>query len=121
MIKSGEFSLALQEGSRGYYAFVRLEVLIERQGSGVVLEFAVPSEWRAGVEFGVRYAFERILDPAERGRVLIRVTEIRGHAVDTTEVVAAYAAAFALWRAFGREPARLPSLDAAAGIFQFPK
>jgi hypothetical protein len=58
---------------------------------------------------GARYALERLHGPSPRVRVVI--TEIIDRLVDTGPGDVKFAAAHAVWRAMGREPAELPHID----------
>jgi hypothetical protein len=51
----------------------------------------------------------------------VRVLHIGGHAVDTTNVVIAFVAAQATYKALGVEPTKKPEFDANTGNFTFPK
>jgi hypothetical protein len=58
---------------------------------------------------GAWYALERLPGPSPRVRVV--VTEIVDRLADTGPGAVKFAAAHAVWRALGREPAQLPHID----------
>ena len=123
MKTDGKFRLATQHGNWAYFGNIELQVELLSHGTGV--EIVIPVEvwqWRTGISFGITYAYEKCTQLG-RPRCAIRVDVIRadGHAVDTTELVMAFVSAHALWEALNEKPIRLPSLDAAEGIFTFPK
>ena len=104
----GMYRLAVQHGKWGYFGVVRLEVDLDSTFNGVRVEFVdAVTEWRAGVQFGIAYAYEKTAE-ARRGAsgANVKVLEVRGHPVDTTEAVAAFVAANAFFVSVG---ARLPS------------
>jgi hypothetical protein len=124
METSGTHKLAAQHDNYGYFAEVSVNVMLERGDAGLRVEFSegTGSAWRAGASFGLAYAFEKSPMAEVRGkRVVVRVTSIRGHAVDTTEVLIAYASAKAFWQAVGVSPPQEPVLDQAGGSVVFPK
>lgn len=123
MERAGNYDLAIQRGDWGYFASVTLSVGLEAADEGLVVEFETAGDaWRAGAQFGVAYAYEKSVDQiGQRQRVRVRVTEIRGHIIDTTEICVAYAAAHAFWKALDLTPLQQPSGDFDAGLFVFPK
>ena len=117
--KQGSHILAGREGTHGYYASVILEVEPDAQHGGVSVAFAQGVDrYLAGLTFGVTYAYEK---SGMKDGARVRVLELRGHVVDTTEMVVAFAAAYAMWDALGVVPAREPELDAKTGLFSFAK
>jgi hypothetical protein len=123
MKSRGDFRVATQHGNWGYFGAVELEAEILSSGTGV--EVVIPpeiAEWRAGIRFGIAYAYEKCAGlGSPRNAVRVAVIRAEGHAVDTTELVMAFVSAHALWRALNETPVRTPSLNAAEGIFAFPK
>jgi hypothetical protein len=115
--------LVVQVGSRGYYGKITVELVATDDGSDVTVEFApnVGTLWRPGAAFGIHYVLDRV---AKRkffpngGKV--RVTSITGHAVDTTNLVIAFVAARALYKALGIQPTKPPQFDEQTGVFGFP-
>ena len=80
------------------------------------------AEWRIGAHFGIDYVLERI--PRRKlfpKGATIHVESIQGHAVDTTNVVIAYAAANALLHALDLEVSetKVPNFDKEHGLFVF--
>jgi hypothetical protein len=120
----GEDKLAAQIGPKGYFGKVTVEAE-QVDGDGEVTVDFDPTNakrWRSGASFGVEYVLEHItkrkLFP-KGGRV--RVVYIEGHEVDTNNVVIAFVAAHALYKALGVEPAKRPAFDENTGVFSFPK
>ena len=120
----GEFRIADQIGSKGYYGQVTLETETTEVGGDVAISFDPPStsRWMNGARFGIDYVLDHI--PKRKyfpsgGKV--HVLCIEGHEVDTNNVVIAYVAARALCRALGVELTKQPTFDAASGTFNFPK
>jgi hypothetical protein len=123
MKSHGKFRLATQQNNWGYFGTVELEAEVLSSGTGV--EVAIPLEiaqWRAGISFGIAYAYEKCARLGSPPRA-VRVVVIRGdgHAVDTTELVMAFVSANALWEALNETPVRRPNLNPADGLFVFPK
>ena len=119
----GEYAAAVQRGQKGYYAVVRLEVHLVSffQGSRVTLVDSGAAPWRAAIEFGVGYAYERTQRAGPRTQgAEVRVLEIRSNPVDTTELLVALASANAFCRAIRREPPPALRLDPATGEVTFP-
>ena len=116
----GKARVAQASGGYGYFAEVELEV--ELGGQGLRLDFGPgATEWQEGARFGVAYALEHKGQSREDRRgARVRVLQIRGHAIDTTSMVVAYAAMLALWDALGESPARAPRIEGATGIFSIP-
>jgi hypothetical protein len=120
----GEFKLVKQIGPRGFFGGVALNVEPCDNDGEVSIEFdeQCPREWRAGATFGVEYVLENIarhkLFPSG---VRVHVNVIKGHAVDTTNVVIAYVSAMALISAIGIEPYKRPDFNQETGSFIFPK
>jgi hypothetical protein len=124
MRQTGTYRLAAQHGNFGYFAEVSINVTMEPGEAGLRVEFAddTAESWRSGARFGIAYTFEK--SPMLRGRgnrVVARVTGIRGHPVDTTEVLVAYVSAAAFWQAVGITPSETPIFDHTAATVTFPK
>lgn len=120
----GEDKLAVQVGRRGFFGKVAVEVEPFERDGDVIVDFdpSVDKEWKSGATFGIEYALEHIATKTylpKGGR--IRVLSIGGHAVDTTNVVIAFVAANALYKALGVLPAKRPEFDRNTGAFTFPK
>jgi hypothetical protein len=85
----GAYELAVQHEQTGYYAVVRLEVKLVSFFQGARVTFVDPATlWKAAVEFGVGYAYERThrAGPKTLGAE-VRVREIGWQPVDTTELL----------------------------------
>ncbi len=120
----GEDKFAVQIGPRGYFGKVAVEAAPEDRGGEVTVDFdpSVPDEWKSGASFGIGYVLEHITTQTlfpNGGRV--RVLSIGGHSVDTTNVVIAFVAANALYKALGMQPTKKPEFDRNTGSFTFPK
>lgn len=115
--------IALQCGARAYYAEVALEVTEgHSQNPPVSVEFAcTESRWLAGAHFGIAYAYEKTTHGARRPPLVIRIVELHGHEVDTTEAVVACACAHAFFDAIGAEPLARPNVKPDTGEITFPK
>ncbi|MSU79630.1 MAG: hypothetical protein EXS16_16265 [Gemmataceae bacterium] len=116
--------LAVQVGSKGYFGKVSLEAEAEDRGGNVTVDFdpSISGEWRTGASFGIDYALDHVTRRSlfpKGGRV--RVLSIGGHAVDTTNVVIAFVAANAIYKALGVQPIKRPEFDKNTGVFSFPK
>jgi hypothetical protein len=119
----GSHEIAVQSGKWGYYAVVRLEIELEAGSRAVRIDFGpVGPDWRAGVQFGIAYAYEKTL-AAQRPApgAVVTVTEVKGHPVDTKEAVVALAAALAFCKAVGAAPPPGLRLQESAGEIVFPK
>lgn len=120
----GEFKIADQVGPKGYFGKVTLEAEATENQGAITVNFdeTNAADWQSGAAFGIEYVLEHI---AKRelfpngGRV--RVSSIKGHAVDTNNVVIAYVSAMALLKALGVEPSKRPDFNKESGVFVFPK
>src|SRR5260370_37935904 len=98
-MKRGEFSLATQVGSKGYFGKVALEVEHEDPSGTGKVEFDQPGaqNWQSGARFGIDHVLENIPKKTvfpKGGKIIVH--SIQGHPVDTNNVVIAYVAAYAL-------------------------
>jgi hypothetical protein len=110
----GEYTLAAQVGSKGYYGKVALEIEPEEPSGTVTVEFdeAGVQKWRSGARFGIDYVLEHI--PSKKvfpKGARITVHAIQGHEVDTNNVVIAFATANALLSALDIPFPRKPEMD----------
>lgn len=124
MEHQGKYTLAVQQGNFGYYAEVAIVVTVESGLPGLVVDVSEPvdSVWDAGARFGVAYAFEKAPMHGVRNKAVhVTIKRIRGHVVDTTAVVVAYASARAFWDALQLAPPRDITLDSATGTVSFLK
>ena len=113
--------LSVQHGKWGYFGIVQLDVDLNPNIRGVHIEFAVADpEWRAGVEFGITYAHEKVIGNQPPG-ANVRVLEARGHIVDSSQVLMAFVAANAFCKAIDVAPPPGLRLDEETGKFIFPK
>ena len=120
---NGKFQLAAQHGKRGYFGSIEIEVLADSTLRGIAVEFACQEiEWRTGVLFGLTYAYNKTIGmgPNSIGAT-VKVLELQGHAVDTTEIVMAFVSARAFFSAVDAPIPEGLALDRAAGSFVFPK
>lgn len=120
---TGSYSLTQQVGSKGYFA--KMSVAVESTDSiACEVEFseAALCEWTAGAAFGITHAWEIYLlsNPPKKG-LKVKVLEIEGHFIDTTNLVVAYAGAMAVWAALGWHPTKPLSFDPKTGFFGFWK
>lgn len=120
----GDDKLATQIGAKGYFGQVTVEAEPLDGNGEVIVDFesATSERWRTGALFGIHYVLDHVakrkLFP-KGGRV--RVLQIGGHDVDTNNVVIAFVAAQALYKALGVQPTIRPEFDATSGTFSFPK
>jgi hypothetical protein len=119
----GRHEIRLQQGGFGYFARVGVEVEWTVSPPELAIELAVnPESWEPGLRFGIAYAFEHTVQGVLPLQGLsVRVTEFGGYAVDTKQIVVAFAAMNAVWNALDYPPTRAPQLDAQTGLFTFPK
>lgn len=117
----GEYKLAVQSGSKGYYGIVALHVEPDTDSGKLQVEFdpKLAQDWQVGARFGIEYVMERIPSRFPNG-VRIKVDLIRGQPVDTNNVVIAYVSAHALLAALELENVRKPDLDPVKSLFLFP-
>ena len=124
-MQRGEFRIAKQSGSRGYFGRVALDVELDETSGGVQVSFdnTRANRWQNGARFGIEYALEHI--PKRKyfpKGATVHVGCIEGHEVDTDNALIAYLAANALFQALGiDEPRKRPNLDEAQGFVVFPK
>ena len=120
----GEDRLATQVGQLGYFGKVTVEAEPEDRNGEVTVDFdpSIPKDWQSGASFGIEYVLDHIVTRTHfpnGGRV--RVLHIGGHVVDTNNVVIAFVAANAMYKALGIEPTKKPAFDKDTGMFTFPK
>jgi hypothetical protein len=118
-----EFTLIQQVGGKGYYGKVRLGVdTADSVGITIHLDETSGNDWRVGAEFGIVYGWEiyRRHQPKVKG-LSVRVLEITGKVIDTTNLVIAFVAANALWKALVWTPPKPPVFDPKTGFFSFSK
>lgn len=123
-MKTGEFILARQRGSKGFYARVLLQAVSSPDHVGVRVDFAesVDEEWRIPVSFGIVYAWEQTKRKAlEQQGLSVQVLGVDWQPVDTSTLCVSFAASFALWNALEHIPRDVPTLDEESGTFCFPK
>ncbi len=123
----GEFKIATQSGSKGYFGRVTLDVEPTARNGMVDVQFdsAHAERWQNGARFGVEY----ILDHIPKRRVfpqggVVRIHCIEGHEVDTSSVLIAFVTARALSQALqelGIQATKQPDFDAATGEVVFSK
>ena len=119
----GEFKIARQAGSRGYFGKVSLEA--ELVGGSVQVDFddAHASRWQSAARFGIDYVLEHI--PKQKyfpNGIRVHVACIEGHEVDTDSALIAYVTANAMFQALGiANPKKRPDLNEETGLVAFPK
>ena len=119
----GEFRLATQSGSRGFYGVVTLDVEGPTSDGAVSVEFdrQCAEMWQLGARFGIDYVLERISTRScfpKGGRIIVR--SIVGQPVDTSNLTIAYVAAEALLQALGIQTNKRPNIDLVNGVYSFP-
>src|SRR5262249_44560392 len=108
---------------KGYYGKVHLEVQ-SQDTSGCIVNFIDKCDlyWRVGVEFGIVHGWELWQShQSHRRGLFVKVLEVTGQMVDTNNLVIAFVAAYALWKALGWTPPKPPSFDPKTGCFTFAK
>ncbi len=120
----GEFKLAEQAGPRGYFGEVALDAEQMDTNGNVEIYFDQENanRWQSGAQFGIEYVLEHISKRAlfpNGGKIHIR--RIKGHEVDTNNVVIAFVTANALLDSLRVEPSKRPNWDKEKGVFIFPK
>ena len=117
----GAFRLAVQHEQWGYHGEIELEVEVLDEGDEI--EISIPEdlrEWSRGISFGIAYAYDKSTTLSRRA-AHVRVIDVRFHNKrDTSEMVMAYVAAHAVWKALNEAPTRLPTLDVVEARFIFP-
>lgn len=120
----GEEKLAIQVGQKGYFGKVVVEVeFADREDNEVIVKFegTLPLRWRSGALFGVHCVLEHVKQKLFPKGGYIRILCIDGKEVDTSNVVIAFVAAHALYKALDIQPVKPPVFDQEAGTFIFPK
>ena len=74
------------------------------------------NDYDSGILFGVSY----ILDHTKYCGMSIDVLEVRGHEVDTTNMVIGYVTIMALCNGFNLEFKSMPSFNRELKLFEFP-
>lgn len=118
MTRTASPSIAEQDGPRGYFGALTMEVDVTEGAGLAVTVCASLAEWRAGIEFGIAHAFEKT---AARTCVEVRVTEGRGFAVDTSQALMAWLAARGFYECLGVDPEAFVHLDRVTGQVSFRK
>lgn len=120
-MREGFAEIAIQQGEKGYYAKVRLEIVPD-QNPFLVIELNPEKarRFQTAARFGVEYAWEQVPDSIlwdTGGKVIIK--EIHQH-LSTTNIAVAYVAALATWNALDFFPKNQPTFDEEKGLFLFP-
>ena len=127
MTTNAEYVLAKQSGDAAFYAAVEVQVdvvaITERtQALDISPPSNAPADWCRAVEFGIHYAGEHLPRSQRFGKkYAVTVISIKGHPVDTTLIVIAFAAAKAFWKAVGSDGPAGFELDVSARVFHVPK
>ena len=123
-MRLGEEKLAVQVGPKGYFGHVTVEAETDSGNGEVNVDFAptISTRWQSGASFGIQY----VLDHIAKSKVFpkgghVRVVHIGGHEIDTNNVVIAFVAACALYKALGIQPTKQPVFEKETGTFIFPK
>jgi len=128
-MREGHFRLSQYIGTRRLLGEVRLFVEEVPRGSedapDVVFDeiaWDFPEiDWKSSVLFGVRYALRKAPSSLKPGSPFrVRIAEVGGYMLDTTELTLAYAAAHALWKALGAAPDTTPVIRAETPAIEFP-
>jgi hypothetical protein len=123
-LKQAEYRTILSAGGRGVFAKVILSAtLCKDYCYQITFDQEEGKEWLLGVRFGIEYAWRQIVfkkTPEGTKGLIVRIDQILGTTVDSTQLAMAFAASMALWTALNIYPDRLPSLDMTTRIFHFP-
>jgi hypothetical protein len=116
----GSYRIATQSGLRGYLAELTIQVDLRDEEQLEIAFLSIDKRWRRGVEFGLAYAFEKCAGVLGPMGAHVAV-QLRGHLVDTTEALAAYAAAMAFFSALRCPAPNGLELRIGTGEVIFPK
>ena len=102
-MKTVEYEVKEQNGSKGYFGKVNLSV--EKQTLNKDIEIILPNQkWESSVLFGIEYILERIPKYKEFPNGLkIYINSITGHEVDTTCSLMAFIGANAFMKTLSPE------------------
>ena len=121
-VKRGEYQLAEQSGSLGYFAKVEVHVTDGGFANDLSLYFTTQDHpWTAAISFGVAYAWEhfsRAVRPTTG--ITVQVVDVQWQPSDTTTAGMAYVSALALWNALAFRPRRGALFDIESASFCFP-
>ena len=119
----GDYSLQYQRGAKGYYGKIFLEVnFLKTQGIKVQFRENCDSNWRIGIEFGIKYGWEQYQNEQQSiGGTLVEIIEVSWQMVDSNSIVMAYVTANAFWKAINWLPKKPIYFDQKTGSFSFSK
>lgn len=121
-MRQAGYDLKSQSGGKGVFAQVVLTATPTSQ-IGCTVDFGdIESGWNKAVEFGVIYGCEKIQRELWQNHagVHIRVDDVSGTVVETTEMSMVFVSAMAFWKAVEIFPTELPQFEMGAHIFHFP-
>jgi hypothetical protein len=129
MAWNGRYQLATQIGPHGFFAEVEVEVESAEFPTDPPVKVMFSElrtlthgvDWRSATTFGILYAVSKLAGNLVGKGLIVRVTDVRGMTGDTGYMDLAFAAAFAVWKAFDHSPENPPTLDTTAKSFLFPK
>ena len=117
-MKQGEHTLVQQIGSKGYYGKVRLGVeSVDPVCISVDFDAMCGQDWRIGTTLRIVYAWDLYRrSHTDTNGLDVRVLEITGKPADSTNLVVAFVAANALWKALEWTPPKPPVFDPKQGV-----
>ncbi len=116
----GTYKLAKQTGDIGFFAEVSLTIEPSRTGEKLNISFNsdVDKIYQYAVAFGIQYAFEKAYRVLKRN-YSVKVTNVKGHVVDSTSTVLAYSAAKAFFTAIKLDSSSYLSINFDNKSFTF--
>jgi len=129
MTWNGRYRLETQIGAYGFFAEVEVEVESAEMSNNppvkvIYSDLKSPCpgvDWHSATAFGILYAVSKLSCNLIGKGLVVNVTDVNGMMVDTGYMDLAFAAAFAVWKAFGHSPTNPPRLDNTTKAFLFPK
>jgi len=123
---SAQYTLAIQEGQRAFYARVCLQIRSthpDEPDPAVTVGVNVDARWHVAVRFGVFYALEQVSRESghiRSSRPHVSVTEVDWQPFDSTAMTVFFATVQATWKGLGFTPQRPPRLDPSSADYVIP-
>jgi hypothetical protein len=123
---SAQYTLAIQEGQRAFYARVCVQIRSARPDepdSAVTVGADVDAQWHDAVRFGVCYALEQASRESRHvssSRPRVSVTEVDWQPFDSTAMTVFFATVQATWKGLGFTPQQPPRLDPSSAEYVIP-
>jgi hypothetical protein len=118
MVK-GSFKLSEQISNYGFFGLIELNCIVTENPKN--LNVVIPDQfkrWEPGIMFGAKYFMEHLL---EQVGIIVEITKVEFHEVDTNNTILAYITFNAMLSATNLQLKNLLLFDKEKKSFVFPK